>query len=361
MIHPIHPDPSLAHAIDPSVVRHPGSYPALLERVLARSWQFVGEAPPPGHVAPATLLEGSLDEPVVITHDGRVRVLANVCTHRAARVVSRAGPARLLRCPYHGRCFHPDGRLERAPGFDQAADFPTPADHLTELPSFVLGPMVFASLDPLAHPAPLEAIAARFEGLPVHRLLLDAATSVDEHADAHWLLYVENYLEGLHIPFVHPALTRALDLGAYHTCPTDWGVVQVGVAKEGEPLVPLPEGHPDGVFGPVGGLYWWLHPTTMFNLYPWGISLNAVQPLGPARTRIRYRSYVWEPALRQEGAGAAIPVTEQEDQAIVAEVQRGIRSRFYRPGRLAPGHEAGVHAFHLRLVAALGGQGQAPC
>ncbi|TMH07471.1 MAG: hypothetical protein E6H79_04690, partial [Betaproteobacteria bacterium] len=30
-----------------------------------------------------------------------------------------------------------------------------------------------------------------------------------------WALYVENYLEGLHIPFVHPGLTKTLDLGNY--------------------------------------------------------------------------------------------------------------------------------------------------
>jgi len=40
---------------------------------------------------------------------------------------------------------------------------------------------------------------------------------------------------------------------------------------------------------------------------------------------------------------------ELEDEAIVAAVQRGVRSRFYRQGRYSPARERGTHHFH-RLV-----------
>ena len=42
----------------------------------------------------------------------------------------------------------------------------------------------------------------------------DPSRSRDYTVEAHWALYVENYLEGLHIPFVHPGLMQALDLAA---------------------------------------------------------------------------------------------------------------------------------------------------
>jgi choline monooxygenase len=41
---------------------------------------------------------------------------------------------------------------------------------------------------------------------------------------------------------------------------------------------------------------------------------------------------------------------ELEDEAIVENVQRGIKSRFYESGRYSPEREQGTHHFH-RLIA----------
>jgi choline monooxygenase len=87
----------------------------------------------------------------------------------------------------------------------------------------------------------------------------------------------------------------------------------------------------------------------MLNFYPWGLSLNLVAPRGLARTRVLFRSYVWDPALLDTGAGAALDQVEAEDEAIVEAVQRGVRSRFYHHGRYSPTRERGVHHFHRLL------------
>ncbi|HMB70663.1 MAG TPA: Rieske 2Fe-2S domain-containing protein, partial [bacterium] len=93
------------------------------ERVFARSWQYLPAArdlPAGDGAAPLTLLEGCLDEPLVLTrHRGRVRCLSNVCTHRAAVVVGDARECNHLRCPYHGRRFRLDGTLEHMPEFQE--------------------------------------------------------------------------------------------------------------------------------------------------------------------------------------------------------------------------------------------------
>ena len=41
---------------------------------------------------------------------------------------------------------------------------------------------------------------------------------------------------------------------------------------------------------------------------------------------------------------------EQEDEDIVENVQKGVRSSFYKAGRFSPTREQGVHHFH-RLLA----------
>src|SRR5690349_12610522 len=62
------------------------------DRVFARSWQLVGDLDrmrAPGTVCPITLLEGCLDEPLLLTRDraDQLHCLSNVCTHRGNLVV----------------------------------------------------------------------------------------------------------------------------------------------------------------------------------------------------------------------------------------------------------------------------------
>jgi choline monooxygenase len=91
----------------------------------------------------------------------------------------------------------------------------------------------------------------------------------------------------------------------------------------------------------------------MLNFYPWGLSLNVVEPRSTGATRVRFRTYVADPARRQHGAGSALDLVEAEDEAMVLRVQRGVSSRLYRGGRFAPAHERGVHHFQRLLAGAL--------
>ena len=48
------------------------------------------------------------------------------------------------------------------------------------------------------------------------------------------MLYVDNYLEGFHIPYVHPELNQALDHAGYETETFEGGVLQIGKAVDGD-------------------------------------------------------------------------------------------------------------------------------
>jgi choline monooxygenase len=93
----------------------------------------------------------------------------------------------------------------------------------------------------------------------------------------------------------------------------------------------------------------------MFNLYPWGVSVNVVKPLAVDRTRVSYLTFVWDESRLGQGAGAALDRVEREDEVIVEAVQRGVRGRLYERGRYSPAREQGVHHFHRLLARALGG------
>jgi choline monooxygenase len=357
---PIDEDITRAHTLPGRFYRDPDLYLRQVEEVLARGWHFLADArevPTPGDHLPVTLLADSLDEPLLLTRRDvhQLHVLANVCPHRGNLVALEAGCGKALRCDYHGRRFALDGQMLSAPEFDGAVDFPAPADSMPEVPHHEWGELVFASVDP-SIPAPdwLAPVVERVDWLPLDRMELDPATARDFEFDGHWALYCDNYLEGFHIPYVHPALAKVLDYRSYRTEVIPSGSLQVGIAAEGEPALEPPEGHRDHGQR-IGGYYFFLHPATMLNFYPWGLSLNAVQPAGPARTRVHFREYVWAPSLRDAGgAGGDLDAVELEDEAVVGTVLKGIRSRFYDRGRYSPAREVGVHRFHRMLMDQLG-------
>ena len=350
----------------------PGSFyasPEVFARVKAelfpRAWLSIAPEPlpatlpAPGELLPFTLSPGLLNEPLLLVHDPadpELRCLSNVCTHRGMLLhQAPCSVQRGLRCPYHGRRFGLDGAFRSMPEFQDAQDFPRPADDLPRLPLGRLGPLAFTSLSPeTSFEDWLGRLPERLSFFPWDELSLDVDGAQTYLVDANWALYCENFLEGFHIPYVHPGLAQAVDYSAYTTELFPTGTLQLGVAQPSELAFELPADHPDAAQR-IAAYYYWLFPATMLNVYPWGVSLNVIEPMSPTQTRVRFLPYVWRAELRDQGAGAGLDQVEQEDEAVVEAVQRGVRSRLYTRGRYSPSRERGVHHFHRLLSQALQG------
>jgi choline monooxygenase len=350
-----------ASTVPGRVYHDPELYQVQRERIFARSWQWIEDQDrlkAPGHVLPLTLLGGCLDEPLVLAmgDDAVLRCLSNVCTHRGALVVEGEGHVKTLRCRYHGRRFSLDGAFHSMPEFDDVEGFPTEADDLPIVPLERWGPLLFASIDPaVSFDDWIAPVRARIDPLSIAPPIHDPAASRDYLIRANWALYVDNYLEEFHIPYVHQgSLGDKLDYASYRTECFRWGNVQLGTARPGEQVFDLPVGHPDHGER-IAAYYFWLFPNVMLNFYLWGLSVNVVCPLGPDRTRVAFRSYVWDDSRRADGAGAELHRVEMEDEEVVESVQRGVKSRLYERGRFSPRREVGTHHFHRLLAELLAG------
>ena len=307
-------------------------------------------------VASHTLLAGVLDEPLLLVRraDGELTALSNVCTHRAAllcaddREARQAGEAGGLRCPYHGRRLRP----RRPPAGRARLRGPTSPRTRTSPPYPVTSGAGWCSsrcsraTPSRSWPSNSRRRSAGYRGsVRAPRRTWTATGSWRPTGRS----TSRNYLEGLHVPFVHPDLAQQLDASRYRTETARWSSVQLGVTSDEGALV-APAGAP-GAGARLAGLYVHAFPTTMLNAYPWGLSINLVQPLGPTTTRVRYRGLVWDEQRLGLGAGADLDRVEREDQAIVRRVQRGSASGLARAGRLARGHEDGVRWFRELLGA----------
>jgi choline monooxygenase len=219
------------------------------------------------------------------------------------------------------------------PEFEDVEGFPSENDDLHQFECSQWGGFVFVAVDPANALQDLigDAAAVLRDDQPKE---LKLSHTREYEVNAHWALYCENYLEGFHIPYVHRALNEVVDYGSYKTELFRYSSLQTGFDAEGK----------------VAARYLFVFPNLMFNVYPWGISVNVVRPVAPERTVVEFLTYVRDETLVGQGAGADLHSVELEDEAVVESVQKGVRSRFYRSGRYSPTREQGTHHFH-RLIA----------
>ena len=278
--------------------------------------------------------------------DAAIRVMHNVCRHRAGPIAQCDGlGAKSLRCRYHGWTYTLEGQLRSAPEMKDARDFDVAAVRLPQLAVKVWQGLVFAAVDPVRAPdfdAFVAGIDARLgpdralEGYGGHhRVGYDIACN--------WKVYVDNYMEGYHVPFVHPGLNRLLDYRSYRTELARWHALQWS-PLESDPAL----------YGSGDALYYWLWPNTMLNILPGRLQTNTVIPLGVDRCRVLFDSYYADAADagRRDADIAFSDEVQHEDLGICEDVQRGFASGSYVPGRLNPLRETGVHHFHELLRAA---------
>jgi choline monooxygenase len=328
------------------------------ERVFGRTWQLAAYAESLERAGDFTTAEVG-GEPVVLTRgeDGSLRAFSNVCRHRAGPVACGAGNRRSLRCGYHGWTYGLDGRLVATPEFDGVEDFDREGGRLPELRAAAFLPLVFVSLDPgvTAIDRVLGEMAAETAGLDLAKLRF--LRRHDYEVACNWKVYVDNYLEGYHIPVVHPGLFREIDYGAYRVETRQHHSRQHAPVRSASAQSPYrrhlaPGREPEA-------LYYWLFPNLMLNVYPDHVQVNLVLPLGSGRTLVRFDWLVPDPSRPGvvedlERSFAFSDEVQREDAAICEAVQRGLRSRFYERGRLSVRRENGVHHFHGLLAAALG-------
>lgn len=307
------------------------------EKIFAKTWQPIGHAE--DVATPGTYLTANIDKkPLVVTRDaaGDLRGFYNVCRHRAGPVAIGKGTRRSLTCKYHGWTYALDGQLLTTPELGDAKDFDKACHGLRPVRVEAWGPFVFACLDDGA-PA-LASVLGEIPAETRHRRLdeMRFVARKDYVVEANWKTYVDNFLEGYHLPTVHPGLFKVLDYGAYEVKTERFYSKQLsplrgttGTASEGE------------------ALYYWVFPNWMLNIYPDNMSLNVIVPVGPERCVTIFEWYRHDP-----NATDAIAKTiafsdgiQEEDITICEAVQRGLASGAYDRGRFSTLRENGVHHF----------------
>lgn len=323
------------------------------ERVFHRTWQLVGRTEQVARIGDYFTVDVA-GEPVVVARgaDDQVRAFYNVCRHRAGPVALEQGNRQTFVCYYHGWTYNLDGSLRHAPEFEEVQDVDRRAMALRPVRVESWGPLLFVNLDPDA-PSLTEFLGDIPQRTAGHRIgEMRWALRKDYEIACNWKVYVDNYLEGYHIPVVHPGLYREIDYDAYRVETFRYSSLQHSPIRGAESrgyggerrYQPGPDDPPDAQ-------YYWVFPNLMLNIYLGQMSTNLVVPLSHDRTLTIFEWYFLDadvPETRQKidqvvKFGDEI---QDEDIFICEHVQRGLNSRSYDRGRYSVKRENGVYHFH---------------
>jgi choline monooxygenase len=344
--------------------------PSILDREMARifrrTWQLVGTLDHAcGEVngAKRTITDPEsfftadvAGEPIVVVRDkeGTLRAFSNVCRHRAGPIALGSGCKNVLRCAYHGWTYTLDGRLIGTPDVEGVEFFDRSAMGMVPLRVETWEQFIFINFDSAAEPLsaflgdiPEQARGFQFAGLQF-------AGRRDYLIHCNWKVYVDNYLEGYHIPIAHPGLMREIDYSQYRTDTFRYHSQQFA------PIRAVKQGDGGERFYAPGSdaqqaLYFWIFPNLMLNIYPDNVSTNLIVPISQDKTLTIFEWFFHDVSLQkvQERMTKAIAFSDevqQEDIGLCESVQRGLQSSLYDRGRYSVRRENGVHHFHMLLA-----------
>jgi len=336
------------------------------EKIFRRTWQLVGTTMQHcGEVNgakktiadPETYFTAEIaGEPILVIRDkqGTLRAFSNVCRHRAGPIALGSGCKNVMRCQYHGWTYTLDGKLIGTPDIDGVEFFDRSTMGMVPLRLDTWGDLIFVNFDNNAEPLatvlgeiPNQARGCDFENLKL-------AERRDYVINCNWKVYVDNYLEGYHIPIAHPGLMKEIDYAQYRTDTYRYYSQQFAPIRAMKPDDTGERFYAPGTTGLREALYFWIFPNLMLNIYPDNLSTNLIVPLSHDKTLTIFEWFfhdIESPKSKEriENAVAFSDEVQQEDIMLCTNVQKGLKSSTYDRGRYSVKRENGVHHFHMLL------------
>lgn len=316
------------------------------EIVFSEHWQLAcheSQIPEPGDMITLEVA----DNPILIVRDqeNQLRAFYNVCKHRGGPVAVKKGTTSVLQCKYHGWTYLLDGSLRGVPQFNKVDLFDKKEFGLEPIKLETWQGLVFISLNP--NPIPLGYYLHDIDNRISPIDLSNFAHYNDQSyiMNCNWKVYVDNFLEGYHIPIVHPELAKLLDYKNYVVETQRWHSLQYSPLKE-----------EDNIYGAGKGeaFYYFIFPNIMLNILPGRLQTNVVRPISVDKTEVLFNYYYED--VESENAIKVIKDDisyshdiQMEDVEICEQVQKGLRSKAYHKGRFSVEREEGVYHFQSLL------------
>lgn len=344
------PTESLERAFTlPSKLYHDAeAYGDELQHIFGATWQWVGHSSEIAEVGQFLNAKLGVDPIVIVRTEEGYKGFYNVCKHRGGPLVKDDVKGGKLSynafiCQYHGWTYRLNGDLRGVPAFDRAELFEKSDFALELIQIQEWNGALFACKNDSTKVAELAEVLAgmmeRMEGIQLedYRFLQRMSYPIN----CNWKVYVDNFLEGYHIPIVHPELAKLIDYKKYVTELKGWHSLQHAPFRPGDNVYQSEDGQ---------AWYWFVFPNIMLNILPGRMQINIIEPSAPNQCIVHFDYYYTDIAKAIESGLVKDDLAysesiQQEDIEICEAVQKGLASPAYDKGRFSPDREAGVWHF----------------
>lgn len=321
------------------------SDPAILalerEHLFGREWVCIGRgdeiANPGDHMAfdlcgePLAAVRGD---------DGKARVFSNVCRHRGAIIVTGNGNSPRLVCPYHQWSYDYEGKLAGAPRMEKHESFDRAECRLPQFAAEEWQGFLFVNL--ARKPKPLAPLLKTLEPLirNYHMEKMKTRYVVNDVWEANWKCFMENFMEGYHLTPLHRTTLHPMNPTklASHIPPGEgWFGYNAGFSPD---LPRSYKGHPDLTDGEATNCVMLAVPPGLVSGCSGDYSsFICVQPESVGRVRVKMGLMFYGETWSQKDVDYAVDLFHQymaEDKTVLTGMVRGLSSRHYARGPLAP-------------------------
>lgn len=193
-----------AQNLPPAIYHDAGIFELELDRLFRQEWICLGrlaEIPQAGDYVCCDIANSPVF--VIRQRDHSVKAFANICAHRAARLLTDSGHATRISCPYHSWTYELDGQLVGAPFMQDTPGFSVGAHQLRELACDTWEGFIYVNLNPDA-----KSISDQLDGLTnvIGDFRMQDYVPVFSQTDVwdtNWKCLVENFMDAYHIHRVH--------------------------------------------------------------------------------------------------------------------------------------------------------------
>lgn len=338
-------DPDKALALHASAYTDPEFLKLENRNIFENQWQLVGHIDQVKAIGDQLVTQIGLVPLVIVRNQSnQLNAFHNVCRHRAGPLATENGNNKVLRCKYHGWTYSLNGDLKSAPEMQSTPNFDICQHHLPKALIETWQGFIFCAIN-----QPKVSVSELLVGISEQIKPIDLKKLSFHHRDEYvincnWKAYMDNYLEGYHLPHVHPGLSDLLDYRNYDTELFEWYSYQFS------PLDNEEDNKADIFYGEGSAHYYCVFPNFMLNILPGRLQTNVILPEGSNKTKVIFDYYYTN--YGSEHTNNLIKQDQEfsdevqlEDIMICELVQKGLNSGSYQAGPLCAKRESGVLHF----------------
>ncbi|CAI6252607.1 unnamed protein product [Periconia digitata] len=281
---------------------------------------------------------GGFDFIISRDRSGKISAFHNVCRHRAYPVIEQEkGTAKIFSCRYHGWSYGLNGKLAKAPGYQDLPDFDKSENGLFPIHTRIdVNGFIWVNLDAQKEPEisweeDFDGVdqQARFQEYDFENYEFDHVWAID--ADYNWKIAADNYNECYHCQTTHPDIPSLANLETYDVHPK--------AAHIQHDASTTPEQRGNGLC--IASTYYWPHAS--MTVSPHFFFMQKFMPTSPTTTNVYYEVYRNRHSSEEDfqTINAMYKRIMSEDKELCNLAQKNLNAGVFINGELHPHMEKG--------------------